>query len=228
MFQFLRDLLLENLSIKLVALLLAVLLYLHVYTERPATMVVSFPLEVTDLADSLALTGDAPEPVRAELTGTGKQLIRLRLTEPRIKVSLVGVGPGHYERTLTVDDLPLLATEKIEVQRLVSPRVIRLQLDHEVERELPLAVRVAGAPREGWTWRGDVTLDPARIRLRGPRGSLAGLDSVVLAPVRLDGKADTVRATSRPDSLPFGAEADPAEVRVVVPLKRSPSVAAPG
>ena len=49
-----RGLLLDNLGVKLVALLLAVVVYLHVYTERPADMIVSFPLEFEDLPDSLS------------------------------------------------------------------------------------------------------------------------------------------------------------------------------
>lgn len=220
MLSMLRGLLLENLSIKLVALLLAMLLYLHVYTERPATMVVSFPLEISDLADTLALTGDPPEPVRAELRGTGKQLIRLRLTEPSLKMSLAGVGPGRYERTVTVDDLPLLSSERIEVQQLVSPRLIQLQIDHRIERELPVAARVEGVPRAGWRWGGSVEARPAVVRVRGPRDRLAVLDSVRLEVVRLDGKADTVRAETRPDSLPFGCEVEDEKIEVVVPLER--------
>ena len=46
----LRGLLFDNLGLKFVALLLAVLVYLNVYTDRPATMIVSFPIRVTDLA----------------------------------------------------------------------------------------------------------------------------------------------------------------------------------
>ena len=55
----LRGILFDNLGLKLVALLLAVVVYLNVYTERPATMVVSFPIQITDLADSLSLSGPA-------------------------------------------------------------------------------------------------------------------------------------------------------------------------
>ena len=40
----LRGLLLENMGLKLVALLLAFVVYLHVYTERPAVMTVAFAL----------------------------------------------------------------------------------------------------------------------------------------------------------------------------------------
>ena len=77
-----RGLLFDNLGLKLVALLLAVLTYLNVYTDRPATMIVSFPIHVTDLPDSLSLSGPAPAVLQAELRGTAKQLIRLRVTEP--------------------------------------------------------------------------------------------------------------------------------------------------
>ena len=45
----------DNLGLKAFALLLAVLLYLHVLTDRTSEKVVYFPLEVEGLPDSLAL-----------------------------------------------------------------------------------------------------------------------------------------------------------------------------
>ncbi|TMQ73907.1 MAG: hypothetical protein E6K81_02190 [Candidatus Eisenbacteria bacterium] len=55
-----RGWLFDNLGLKLVALLLALLVYLNVYTERPATLIVSFPIQIVDLADSLSLSGAVP------------------------------------------------------------------------------------------------------------------------------------------------------------------------
>ena len=49
----LRGWLLDNLGIKLVALLMALLVYLNVYTDRPHKLIVSFPLQIGVLADSL-------------------------------------------------------------------------------------------------------------------------------------------------------------------------------
>jgi YbbR domain-containing protein len=220
MLSLLRSMLFDNLGIKFVALLLALALYLHVYTERPATMIVAFPLEITDLADTLSLIGAAPEPVRAELRGTGKQLIRLRLTEPRIKLSLAGVRAGHYERMVVADDLPLLHDEALEVQRLISPRVVSLDLDSRLERRVPVAVSVAGAPRSGWVWNGAVTAQPATVLLNGPRRTVARIDSVRLHPVQIEGRIDTLSAEVRPDSLPRWCTIEPTTVRVSVALKR--------
>ena len=217
----LRSLLLENLGIKLVALLLAIALYLHVYTERPASMLVSFPLEITDLADTLTLSGAAPEPVRAELRGTGKQLIRLRLTEPRLKVSLAGVGPGHYERTVVPDDLPLLHDENLEVQRMASSRVIALDIERRLTRRLPLAIRISGAPHAGWRWDGRYAVDPPQVVVRGPWREVARLDSIRLKPVRLEGRTDSVKAITSADSLPRWCTTEPLAVRVLFALTRA-------
>ena len=220
MLNLLRDLLLENLGIKLVALLLAVALYLHVYTERPAIMVLSFPLELTDLADTLSIVGPSPDPVRAELRGTGKQLIRLRLTEPRIKVSLAGVGAGRYERTVVPEDLPLLHDEGIEVQRMIGPRVVGVDVDRLTEKRVRLEPRTEGLPRTGWKWNGVAVVEPASVTLRGPRRELVGIDRLRLAPVRVEGRADTVKAVVGVDSLPAWSTIDPSAVRVAIVLER--------
>jgi len=220
MMSVLRGLLLDNIGVKLVALLLAVVLYLHVYTERPATMQVSFPVQIADLADSLSLTGAAPEPVRAELRGTGKQLIRLRLTEPRLKVSLAGVSAGRYQRTLTADDLPILPDDRLEVQQLISPRVLSLEIDRKISRRVPVAARVNGTPRGGFTQSGIAAVDPATVLVVGPRREIAHVDSVRLRPIRIEGKADTVSVVTGSDSLPPFCSIDPPTVRVTVALVR--------
>src|SRR5512144_2944886 len=114
-----RSILFDNLGLKFTALLLAVLVYLNVYTDRPTTMLVSFPLEYTDLDDSLSLSGPAPSVVQAELRGTGKQLIVMRVKEPRVKLSLAGVRRGRFERALSASDLPLPAEGSITLEDLV-------------------------------------------------------------------------------------------------------------
>ena len=216
----LRELLFENLGLKLSALLLALIVYLNVYTDRPADMIVSFPLELDGLADSLAIAGPVPAVVQAELRGTGKQLLRLRLTEPPVKVSLVGVQPGRFTRSLKVEDLPILPGESIEVERLVGPSSLQLQIDRRLVRFLPVAARVNGFPAQGYIWSGTVIAQPASVEVTGPARLLAGLDSVRLRPVAIGGKRDTVRAQETPDGLPEGCIADPGVVRVLVPLKR--------
>jgi len=216
----LRGWLFDNLGLKFTALLLALVVYLNVYTDRPATMLVSFPVEFTDLSDSLSLFGPAPAVVQAQMRGTGKQLIGLRVKEPRLKISLLGAAVGHFSRALAPTDLPI-SGQGITVDNLVGPRMIEIEIDPRVTRTLPVAARVEGAPGVGYAWLGSVRLDPATVRVSGPARALNALDSLVLEPVHVDGRRDTVRADAGPASLPDWCSADPAIVRVKVPLTRS-------
>ncbi len=215
----LRGWLFDNLGLKFTALLLAVVVYLNVYTDREATMLVSFPVEFTDLADSLSLSGPSPAVVQAELHATGKQLIGLRVKEPRLKLSLLGVGTGRFSRALVPTDLPL-PKSGVTVENLIGPRVIEVDLDLKSEREIPVSVQTAGTPANGYEWRGVSIVRPAHLRVTGPRAVLAALDSIPLAAIRLDGKRDTVRAEVAPASLPDWCVADPPTVLVKLVLAR--------
>ncbi len=216
----LRGWLFDNLGLKFTALLLAVVVYLNVYTDRPGTMPVSFPVEFTDLADTLSLSGPAPAIVQAELHGTVKQLIGLRVKEPRLKLSLAGVGSGRYSRALAPTDLPLPSSGAVTVENLIGPRVIEVNLDRRVSRDFPVAVQVAGAPASGYAWTGQSILRPAIVRVSGPLGELEKLDTLQLAVVRLDGKRDTVRAELAPAALPDWCTAEPPTVFAKLVLTR--------
>src|SRR6267378_3037754 len=216
----LRGLLFDNLGLKLTALLLALLVYLHVYTERPAHMMLSFPIQITDVDSTLSLLGPVPASVMAELRGTGKQLIRLRLGEPAIKVSLAGVGRGRFERAITADDLPLRMGDGVQVDRMAGPRTLELQLDRKLRRHLPVAPRVQGTPAAGAELSGDPGVQPSFVLVTGPETAVAKLDSVRLGSVHIDSRRDTVRVQVAPQGLPDWCVTDPPTVTVRVPIHR--------
>lgn len=216
----LRGLLFDNLGLKFTALLLAVLVYLNVYTDRATTMLVSFPLEYTELPESLSVSGPLPAVVQAELRGTGKQLILLRVKEPRVQLSLSGARRGRFERALAASDLPLPEDGGISMENLVGPRVVTLQIDRRVHRDIPVSPRVSGQPAAGFVWSGVALPEPTHVRVTGPEQVLLDLDSLILAPVRLDGRRDTLSALVTPVNLPEWCTTDPPAVAVRVSVAR--------
>lgn len=215
---FLRSLLFENLGLKLVALLLALLVYVNVYTDRPTTMLVSFPIRIEELPDSLSLSGPAPSAVQAELRGTGKQLLRLRLSEPPLRISLAAASEGRFERVIAVEDLPLSAVPGVEVERVRGPKMLELEIERIVSRSVPVAPRLEGTPPAGVRWDGNVAVEPSRVVVRGPRSAVGSIDSLALGVVRLDGRRDTVTVEVAPAGLPDWCTVDPPLVRVIVPI----------
>jgi hypothetical protein len=212
----LRHWLFDDLGLKLVALLLGVLVYLNAYTDRPASMTVLFRVQVTDLGDSLSLSGSPLASVQAELRGTGKQLIRLRVTEPAIKVSLAGVAPGHFERVLTPADLPLPHGAEMSVERM-SPQILALDVERRLTRRVPVAARLEGEPAADAILAGSVRVVPDSARVSGPESVVGALDSLPLQPASIAGKHDVVEASVEPE-LPGFTTSEPTRFAVRVPL----------
>lgn len=213
-----RGLLFDNLGLKLMAVLLAVLIYLNVYTDRPASAVVSFPVQLTDLPDSLSLSGAAPDSVMVELRGTGKQIIRLRLSEPVLAISLANVGHGQFERTISPSDLPLGGEDGPQVERLIGPLTLNLTIESRGQVELPVAARVEGYVEEDYTLGNGLVVEPPRVLVIGPQSALAEMDSVRLQPVSVTGARSELRVRVAPSGLPEWCETSPATVMVVVPV----------
>jgi YbbR domain-containing protein len=216
-----RGWLFDNLGLKVSALLLAVLVYLNVATDRTGTMLVTFPLDFVDLPDSLSLSGPAPAVVQAELRGTLKQLIALRVKEPSLRIPMSAAEPGHFVRSLVPSDLPLPAGGPISVENLVGPKVIEVDVDRRATRDVPVAVRVAGSPATGFEYSGHATVQPARVQVTGPRGVVEGIDSLRVGDVRLDGHRDTLRAVVPVGGLPERCSADPTSVQVQLAIRRA-------
>jgi YbbR domain-containing protein len=216
----LRGLLFDNLGLKLAALLLALLVYLNVYLDRPARMTMSFPVQIQDLGDSLSLSGPVPSTVQAQLRGTGKQLLRMRVTEPPIKISLDGIGPGRFEHEVSAEDLPLAGYEGVEAERVIGPGVIDIGVERRVRRRLPAAPRIEMPAGGDTSVTFTIVVDPESVMVTGPRSAVARLDSVVLQPVRLGGRRDTVRVQVAAQSLPDWCVMEPALVKVTVPRAR--------
>ncbi len=212
----LRSLLFENLGLKFTALLLAALVYFNALTDRPAKETVSFPIVLQELPDSLAIAGPVPKAVEAEVHGLGKHVLRMKYFPPAITISLAGVRPGHFERSLNAADLPLPAG--LEVERLIGPRMVTLEIDHRMQRRLPVTSRLEWTPPAASRTVGQIVFEPATVTVSGPARVVAKLDTVDLSAVHVDGRRDTVRAAAAPQGLPEGCTAEPSLVRVTVVL----------
>jgi hypothetical protein len=210
--------LVDNLGLKLFALLLAVLLYLHVLTDRAVEETVAFPLTVSGLADSLALATLPPSSVSARLSGTGKQILRLRYLKPAIAISLAGVGPGTYQRAIGPIDVPLSGSTGVTVLEIVEPAQLSLHVAPRTVRRVAVFGRTAGAAARGFAV-GRPLVRPATVQVSGPAPWLDRLDSLFTEPVVVTGRRESLGVVQALSTLPPFAEARPGSVLVIVPIE---------
>ena len=208
----------DNLGLKLFALLLAILLYLHVLTDRTVEETVDFPLVLSGLVDSLSLASAPPESVSVRLRATGKQILQLRYLKPPVTIGLADVGPGTFQRTLGPADVPLEGTTGVTVLSVLSPEVLSLEVEARGHRRVRVVASLSGDPQRGFT-TGDPLVRPSLVRLTGPAGWLAGQESLLTLPIAVSGRRETLEVMQAIAGLPPFAAVFPGSVLVAVPIE---------
>lgn len=213
----------DNLGLKLFAVLLATLFYLHVLTDRVAEQVVYFPVELVDLPDSLALAASPPSEAGVRLRGTGKQILRLQYTRPAIRVSLAGVSPGTFQRTFTPADVPVGEAGDVTVVEVTDPQQIQLEVTARAQKRVPVAPALLGTPARGFALSGRPIVRPNVVRLAGPDAWVAKQESLRTEPINIAGRRDTLEVLQALSSPPTWAHAVPGSVLVLVPIEAESS-----
>lgn len=176
----------RNIGLKLTSVLLSVIIYLHVYTDRVHETKLWLPVEFKGRPDSLAVTGPPPARALVLLRGRGKELLKLRWRVPVVEIDLSGAASGRFNHSLSVADVKMTAASEATPLAILEPRLVTIELDRITTRTLPLALRFTGALPAGYLL-GEIRMDPSQVTVRGPSKLLPVLDSLEVGPVDLRG-----------------------------------------
>ncbi|MEW5701535.1 MAG: hypothetical protein AB1792_04825 [Candidatus Zixiibacteriota bacterium] len=191
----LLHLIFRHTELKLIALVLAGLLWLHVATNQIYDVNLDYSLHYLDLPSSLLLA--APPPVRAvvHVRGTGKALLRLMWQDRRWPIDLSYASAGTVTVRLDPELAPRYGLAGLAVTELVGPAELGLSVDSIGHRTVPIrsALEVHAAP--GFVAMGPVILAPDSVRLSGPRGELTAIEQIRTRSVALVDVRDSQRAT---------------------------------
>ena len=171
----------KNLSLKITALGLALLLWFHVATDRDYDYTVALPLRSGALPDGFALAEPLPDQVRFVAYGTGKELMRLLWESGHAELSLDPWVDTMW--ALTSDRLLLAVDANVRVKHVVEPATIRVHVDTVIRRAVRAVFQGNYATAAGISLVGPPKLEPSQVTLTGPRAAVAGISSVVTAPV---------------------------------------------
>jgi len=210
----------DHLGVKLLALLLAVVIYAHVYTDQEQEAILRVPLRVTGLPADLVLTEKPPGEVELAARGSGKQILKLRVQHPVLLVNLNEVRPGQVQRMLSPVDVALPVGSQVVVTEIRDPHLVEFMVDTLITREVNVRVLPEGRPPEGFVLGADPRPEPSRVAVRGPSHLVEDLDHVTAGPLLLPDLVEGVQHVE----LPVHTEderlhADPPEVSVETRLE---------
>ena len=156
-------------------MVLSVILWVLVSSDETTSQLVKVEV-VVKAPPGLALARSTPE-VRALVTGTGRELIKLYGTPPVIRAFVPSTAqPPHWRLDATPATIELPPGVRVVIQD-VEPRFVEIAIDRLVNRMIPVALRGVVEPESGFVLT-SLALAPTVVRVSGPQALVQSLDSL--------------------------------------------------
>ena len=179
-----KNLLLNNLLIKTVALFFAVALWVYVTSKGDLEVSFVLPLELRNIPTELIVVGEVTNVVNVRLKGRQSSIRGLDPGQVHVGVDLSDAKEGENYYSLNDDNIRLPMS--VEVVRM-NPRTVKVQVARLERRQVDVKTRTQGEPSPGYRIA-KVLVVPSRIRIEGPEAEMSGVAFLETIPVKLDGE----------------------------------------
>ena len=181
----------KNLPLRLLSLAIATGLWFFVNAgQRNAFDELNIPINYRRLPAGLVIVNHPADFVKIQVNGPRTLLSLLNPERLTVRLDLSGLGSGQasYKINPTMFNVPRGTTVTN-----VSPAEVILDVDHVVQRDIPVHVEVDGIPANGYVLAG-VEAKPATVMAIGPSRDVNTVAQITTEPLDVNGaNADVER-----------------------------------
>ncbi len=185
--RFLHGAIFDNGSIKLVALVLAITVYILVNTEKDQVIGVNVGVTMPATEDRV-LVSEPVDHVRITIRGSRRQIKRFDEREiERIHIPLSAMRTGEFVFQEDMIRLP----PGLELLS-INPPSVHLQFEKKISKSVPVVIETVGTPASGFkVERKQVT--PAHVTVRGAESAVTATDEIHTVQISLDNHRESFR-----------------------------------
>jgi YbbR domain-containing protein len=181
--EFFRRYVLNDLDLKVLALLISIGLWWMVGRDPTVESIVTAPVQFRHAPADLVMSSDTPFEVQVSVSGPERAVSALKPAEIDAMIDLSGVRAG--ERTFDLGPHQVHVPRGLTVTRVV-PAQIRIDFNPNSTRQVEVRPRVIGTFVAGYGIT-DVTADPSVITIEGPQNRVDAIDVAITDPVDATG-----------------------------------------
>ena len=189
--RWLRALLFEDWTLKLLSLGITLGLWYAVTTQRaPAQMRLRGVQLDFVLPPGVDVGNEPVDEVDVTLEGSQGKLAELNARNLVALADVTELRTGDRVLRLTDKNVTMDLPEGVRIVS-INPRSLTLHLEPLVEREVAVEARFEGAPLEGFA-RGTVQVSPPAVRVRGPQSHVEAVERAFTETISLAGQRETL------------------------------------
>ena len=163
------------------SVILAVILWLYVKTEKEYETDLYFKLQITDVPPKYMVAARVPKVVHIRVKGKGKRLLTQKFSECVAKISLKNFSYGRKTITLSEQNFEFVSPD-IKLVDIITPKQITIFLDRRINKKVPVKLRVEVIPDEGMYVSGPLKVEPEEVTIDGPESRVRRISYVSTVP----------------------------------------------
>ena len=169
------------------SLILAILLWIFVVSEKKYNMILDLPIEARNLSAQMAHKEEVPSYASIKIRGTGRDLFKSILLKNyagfKLVLDLEGISEEYefnlneyFEKYPRKVVLPL--NYNLSFVEVIHPNRIKISLDEYQVKKVPIISNLYISPSPGYMLVGDIKLKPKMIEIAGPKEEIALINHV--------------------------------------------------
>jgi YbbR domain-containing protein len=203
----------DEIGLRVLSLLLALLLWFGVASDRGAQVSLAAPLEILNLPQDLEVVGGAPRTVDVWVRGRAGLAQKLEPGEVFVALDLSGAVAGQRVVHVPADSVRVPYGVRTVA---VVPASFPITLERTLQKLVPIKPSLAGRPAPGYQVAG-LTADPVQVQVSGPESRVGPLTGLPTEPVSVEqAKMTLFREVGLPLTDPHVRVVDPRRIRVTV------------
>jgi len=212
--------LLRNSWLKISAFGLALLVWIHVATEKEYNYQLYLPVTEIILDEELTLTTMPPDSIFVSVSATGKQLLRQKWQKRGLLLNINQYPAGKHIVALNTSNISLLQqTTNVTLSDITAPTQVQLFIDQVDSQLVPVVANLDVVADDGFIVGQAIIIKPESVLLKGPRSSLSTVQTISTEFRKMrDLKNNVTINLSLIDPPGYGFSMNPDTVEVTIPI----------
>jgi YbbR domain-containing protein len=210
-----KKLFLENLGLKIAAVLLSIVLWIFVTSRGQSEISVDVPLEFKDIPSGLEIVNHSVKTVSLNIKGQERLINNLKSSDIKVYVNLSKTKKGENIYYITRDDIKLPHGIIVANINPSSVKIITEETKRKTVKVIPL---ISGEIQKGFYVK-SVDVSPQTVEVEGIKSEIRKINSIKTELLDISGMNETFTQNLRLDLSGRNIRTNIGEVKVKVVIE---------
>jgi YbbR domain-containing protein len=212
--KFFENLITENLTFKLISIVLAVFLWFFVTFKGQTETYVEVPIEFKGVPVGMEILKQNVKKINISISARERIIREIAQNNIRVIIDLSNAKLGENSMPITKSSIKI--PRGAEILR-IEPSIVKVYLDKKTQKMVPVRAVIVGNPEKGFIIR-SIELDPSKINIEGAKKELDRIQIIKTEPIDIEGIKEniSIQAKIDPEGKIFRSDKDTINVKIEI------------